>query len=384
MQPALRMLVGSFRLLRPRYEARQEDIAAWMADLHTRAEATAASRGAAFDSSAFHTRMERLIRHVCCGSDRIASRGFSAADQERADTEGDILYDVSRTPSGAGMSARTDVYAREVEVAFERLYDVEPEPPDDLVHVTCTGYASPSGAQLLVANRGWGSRTRVTHAYHMGCYAAVPALRIASGLARSAAGTRVDVVHTELCSLHFDPSQHTPEQLVVQSLFADGSARYTVREEPDGERAFRILALHEIVADGSEDAMKWRLGDNGMRMSLSREIPARLARGVRPFLTELFAKAGLDLARERTRAVFAIHPGGPKIIDVVRDAVELDEAQVAASRRVLHRFGNMSSATLPHIWTDILAGDETPDGTLVASVAFGPGLTFAGALLRKE
>jgi predicted naringenin-chalcone synthase len=51
---------------------------------------------------------------------------------------------------------------------------------------------------------------------------------------------------------------------------------------------------------------------------------------------------------------------------------------------VLHRFGNMSSATLPHIWTDILAGDETPDGTLVASVAFGPGLTFAGALLRKE
>jgi predicted naringenin-chalcone synthase len=384
MQPAAVMLVGSFRLHRPRYEARQDEIAAWIADVHTQAEQTAAARGDAFDATAFHARMQRLIRHVCCGSDRIGSRGYSAADHERAEPEDTVLYDVSRTPSGAGMSARTDVYAREVEIAFEQLYQLEPDPPDDLVHVTCTGYASPSGAQLLVANRGWGSRTRVTHAYHMGCYAAVPALRIASGLARSAAGTRVDIVHTELCSLHFDPSLHTPEQLVVQSLFADGSARYTVREEGDGERAFRILALHEIVADGSEDAMKWRLGDNGMRMSLSREIPERLAQGVRPFLSDLFAKAGLDLARERERAVFAIHPGGPKIIDVVRDALGLDEPQVAASRRVLHRFGNMSSATLPHIWTDILDGDDAPEGTLVASVAFGPGLTFAGALLRKE
>ncbi len=379
-----RMLVTSFRLLPPRYRADQDEILGWLADVHTRAEATASAR-ADFDADAFHARMQRLIRHVCCGSDRIASRGYSASDREHAETVETSLYDVSGTPAGAGMSARTDLYAREVDVAFERLYeDGEPEPPDDLVHVTCTGYVSPSGAQRLVANRGWGARTRVTHAYHMGCYAAVPALRIASGLARAADGTRVDIVHTELCSLHFDPSVHTPEQLVVQSLFADGSVRYTVREDARGEPAFRILALHELVADGCEDAMKWRPGDHGMRMSLSREIPERLARAIRPFMTDLFAKAGLDLARERAHAVFAVHPGGPKVVDVVRDALELTEPQIAASRRVLRQFGNMSSSTLPHIWTDILADDATPPGTLVASVAFGPGLTFAGALLRKE
>ena len=282
------------------------------------------------------------------------------------------------------MSARTDLYAREVEIAFERLYADESQPPDDLVHVTCTGYVSPSGAQRLVTNRRWGERTRVTHAYHMGCYAAVPALRIASGLARIGNDARVDIVHTELCSLHFDPSLHTPEQLVVQSLFADGHARYTLRDDARGEPALRLIALHEVLSSGSEDAMQWRLGDNGMRMSLSRELPVQLARTIRPFVTELLAKAGLDLATERTRCIFAIHPGGPKVIDVARDALELDERQVTASRRVLRQFGNMSSATLPHIWAGLLADDEVASGTNVVSVAFGPGLTFAGALLRKE
>jgi predicted naringenin-chalcone synthase len=393
------MLLSSFRLVRPRYVAPQEQILEWLAEVHTRAEAAGAEEPARFDPAAFHARMKRLIRHVCCGSDKIATRGYSATDRERAETEDSVLYDVEREPSGAGTAARTDWYAREIESVFERLYAGEQEPPSDLVHVTCTGYVSPSGAQRLVSARGWGGRTRVTHAYHMGCYAAVPAIRVASGLvATGGAGARADVVHTELCSLHFDPSVHTPEQLVMQSLFADGSARYTVSDgdgadDGRGRRgagargdggALRILALNEEIAGESEDAMKWRLGDHGMRMTLSREVPERIARAIRGFVADLFARGGLDLARDRSRAVFAVHPGGPKIIDVVRDALELDEAQVAESRAVLRRFGNMSSSTLPHIWRDVLDAPARAPGTVVASFAFGPGLTIAGALLRKE
>jgi predicted naringenin-chalcone synthase len=386
------MLIGSFRLVRPRYEARQEDILVWLADVHTRAAAAAAVASTrtnanpaadaprAFDEAAFHERIKRLIRHVCCGSDKIATRGYSAPNTP---TPGEpLLYDQATSPAGAGAAARTDWYAHEVESVFQRIYEGESEPPADLVHVTCTGYVSPSGAQRLVSNRKWGESTRVTHAYHMGCYAAVPALRIASGLAR-ASGARADIVHTELCSLHFDPSQHTPEQLVVQSLFADGSVRYTLSFDGEGP-GLHLLALHEVLSEDSEDAMQWRLGDFGMRMTLSREIPDRIGRSIRPFVSALFARAGLDFARERTACAFAVHPGGPKIIDAVRDALELDESQVAAGRRVLRRFGNMSSATLPHIWSDLLDDPTCVPGTLVASFGFGPGLTVCGALFRKE
>jgi predicted naringenin-chalcone synthase len=251
--------------------------------------------------------------------------------------------------------------------------------PDDLIHVTCTGYVSPSGGQKLVAARGW--PTRVTHAYHMGCYAAVPAVRLAAG-AIATGSRRADIVHTELCSLHLDPSDHRLEQLVVQSLFADGMIRYTMVPD-DGGPGLRVLALHEQVLPDSADAMTWLVANWGMQMTLSREVPERIAGALRGFVIELYRRAGLDLGAME-RSVFAVHPGGPRIIDRVREVLELSEAQIATSRGVLFDHGNMSSATLPHIWQRLIDDPAVPRGTPIPSLAFGPGLTMCGALLEKR
>jgi len=45
--------------------------------------------------------------------------------------------------------------------------------------------------------------------------------------------------------------------------------------------------------------------------------------------------------------------------------------------------GNMSSATLPHVWQAIASSASVSDGRLIVSLAFGPGLTLSGAVLRK-
>jgi predicted naringenin-chalcone synthase len=85
----------------------------------------------------------------------------------------------------------------------------------------------------------------------------------------------------------------------------------------------------------------------------------------------------------RTRdSLFAVHPGGPRIIDGVQQTLELNDAQVETSRAVLHDHGNMSSATLPHVWMRLDA--SAPRGALIASLAFGPGLTVCGALFEKR
>ena len=76
---------------------------------------------------------------------------------------------------------------------------------------------------------------------------------------------------------------------------------------------------------------------------------------------------------------FAIHPGGPKIIDKVAHALELNSIQYRNSIEILQSRGNMSSATLPHIWGKIL---QEPSFPYVATVAFGPGLTVTGALFK--
>jgi predicted naringenin-chalcone synthase len=232
-----------------------------------------------------------------------------------------------------------------------------------------------------VAARGWGARTRVTHAYHMGCQAVMPAMRIAAGFICSGS-ERVDIAHTELCSLHLDPADHRLEQLVVQSLFADGFIRYTMTASDDGP-GLCPLAACEVVVPDSADAMRWLPSERGMQMTLARDVPEQIADALRGFVTELYRRAGLGLDAMK-RSMFAVHPGGPKIIDRVRDVLELSPAQVRTSLDVLHDHGNMSSATLPHVWMRMLADPRVPVGTLIPSLAFGPGLTVCGALLEKR
>lgn len=373
-QRARFMLLTGFEATRPRYELSQARSLDWLIAAHTEAEATRANLGAG-EKAAFATRMARVIARCACAPDKIARRGHSVRDVELGGWDGNEIYDVRRSPHGAGTAARTRLFSEVVDAYFEETYAAEAA-PDDLVHVTCTGYASPSGAQQLVAKRGW--PTRVTHAYHMGCYAAIPALRIAAGM--TAIGSRrVDLVHTELCSLHLDPADHRIEQLVVQSLFADGLIRYSL--VPNAQRGLEVLALHEQLVADSADAMRWTAGDHGMQMTLAREVPDRIAGVLREFVIDLYRRAGLDLGRMRD-SVFAVHPGGPRIIDGVQQTLELTDAQVAASRAVLRDHGNMSSATLPHVW--MMLDHTVAPGTLIASLAFGPGLTVCGALLQKR
>ena len=295
------------------------------------------------------------------------------------------IFRLGQFPSGAPCGERTRFYQEISHRVFDRYYGEAADPPDVLIHVTCTGYASPSGAQRIVAMRDWGRTTEVVHAYHMGCYASLPAMRIAAGcLARGKA--RVDLVHTELCTLHLDPSRHEPEQLVVQTLFADGVIRYSASPagaEGPARQGLELVATREEIVPGTEDAMTWIVSDFGMRMTLSRKVPDHIRAGLESFLDRLTGSAGLTTAQVRAEALFAIHPGGPRIIDEIAELLGLRPDQVQASNATLRECGNMSSATLPHVWQAMLDDAAVPSGTLIVSLAFGPGLTISGALLRK-
>jgi len=370
-------LLRRFAVTRPAYEIAQDDSLAWLAAAH--AEAQAARAGPDFDRAAFEAKMVRAIEHFGCSPSKIGTRGHAVEDIASTHWEGHRVYDLPHHPHGSSSAVRTRLYAEIVDRYFTDAYAGETDAPDDIVHVTCTGYVSPSGAQKLVAARGW--PTRVTHAYHMGCYAAVPAARIAAG-AIAMASRRVDVVHTELCSLHLDPSDHRIEQIVVQSLFADGLIRYAMVPD-DGGPGLKLRALHEQLLPDSADSMGWLVANWGMQMTLARDVPERIAGALRGFVVELYRRGGLDLGA-LSGCAFAVHPGGPRIIDRVRDVLELSDAQVQTSRDVLFDHGNMSSATLPHIWHRMLEDRAVARGTPIVSLAFGPGLTMCGVLLEKR
>jgi predicted naringenin-chalcone synthase len=379
-------LLTRFTATRPRHVVSQGQSLDWLARAHAGAQAVLAGLDPA-GRDRFARKIARLLARVACSPEAIATRASVLPDFALDDRDEPALYDSAQTtrpachPRGRGATARLDVFARVVDDYFAAQYAGERDAPDDLIHVTCTGYVSPSGAQKMVAARGWGAHTRVTHAYHMGCYAALPAVRIAAGFIASAS-RRVDIVHTELCTLHLDPSDHRLEQLVVQSLFADGMIRYSLVAGDAGPGLLPIAA-NEVVVPDTAHAMRWVPSEWGMQMTLSREVPDRIASALRGFVAELYRRGGYTLDAIK-RTAFAVHPGGPKIIDRVRDILELRDAQVATSRDVLREHGNMSSATLPHVWMRLLDDPRVPAGTLVVSLAFGPGLTVCGALLEKR
>src|SRR5258706_2709664 len=329
--PLPQVVITGFRSTRPRFALPQDDCLVWRATAHADGEALAGGLDDAARTR-FEFRIAGAIRRVACPREKIGTRGHVAPLEATL---------------GKGSAARTRLFADVVDAYFADEYAGDDVGPDDLVHVTCTGYASPSGAQKLVAARGWGNATRVTHAYHMGCYAAVPALRIGAGYLATGS-EHVDVVHTELCSLHFHPDDHSLEQLVVQSLFGDGLIRYRLAHDTRAH-GLRVVALHERVLPDSAQSMTWIVADAGMQMTLARDVPDRVSAAVRGFVLELFERGCRHVA-ELKHAMCAVHPGGPKIIDSVQEMLERDDAQVATSRAVLFEHGNMSSATLPPVW----------------------------------
>jgi predicted naringenin-chalcone synthase len=390
------MWLTDFRPLKPAHFTEQDPGLEWLADAHAEAERHLAgpSESGVASAAAFDARIHKVMKRVACGPDRIARRGHELAEFLHRDWSEMKVYGLGpSSPHGAGTATRMEVFETLVNRIFERAYAADEAAPDHLMHVTCTGYVSPSGAQSLVARRGWSAQTRVSHAYHMGCYAALPAVRQAMGLAHvlladGQTAARIDLVHTELCTLHLDPGDHSPEQLVVQSLFADGSIRYTLRGAGDAGRIggdrLRVLTVDDVIAPDTGESMTWRVGDHGMRMTLSREVPGQVGQAIHAFVERLAGRVGTTLDDLRARALFAVHPGGPKIIEQVAEQLHLRPEQVAHSRAVLLARGNMSSATLPHVWADLLADRAVGDGQLVVTLAFGPGLTLAGGVFRVE
>jgi len=376
------ILLHDFQIHRPRHQAEQGAILEWIAAAHARAEITLRQPATDGEREDITRRLRKLVMRFGCSTDRISSRGANLDDFTHTDWERMRVFQLDRFPAGKPCGERSRVYREVSGLAFERFYAEETDPPAAIIHVTCTGYVSPSGAQRLVAQRGWGRDTEVIHAYHMGCYASLPAIRLAAGLLERGKA-RVDLVHTELCTLHMDPSQHQPEQLVVQTLFADGMIRYRASRDA-GRGGLELVATREEIVPDTGDAMTWMVSDSGMQMTLSRKVPDHIRAHLGPFLDRLGAERGLGAASLAREALFAIHPGGPRIIDELALHLGLGPEQVRASNETLRDYGNMSSATLPHVWKAMLEDPAVADGRLIVALAFGPGLTIAGAILRKR
>jgi len=259
--------------------------------------------------------------------------------------------------------------------ALERA-STEPAGITHLVTVSCTGLAAPGVDVRLIKGLGLRPATQRTHVGFMGCHGAINGLRVAQAVVGSQPDARVLLCAVELCSLHFHYGWDA-EAIVPNALFADGAAALVLaRDEADDSRSWRLRATGSFLFDDSEDDMTWSVGDHGFRMALSPRVPELIARRLRPWLEPWLESHGLDV---ESIGSWAVHPGGPRVLSAVAEALSLPGDSMRPSRDVLERFGNMSSPTVLFIMERLM---ESGAARPAVVLAFGPGLSVEAAIFN--
>lgn len=293
-----------------------------------------------------------------------------------------------RSPS---TGARNDLYRKAaaglfVAAARSALAGAPGLDATDVTHVitvSCTGFYAPGPDIEVVRALGLAPTTFRSHLGFLGCYAAFPALRTAADVCAADPTAVVLVVSVELCTLHLHSADDT-DTVLSSSLFADGGAAavVTARPAPSGTPLLDLDRFSSTLVVEGEDDMAWTIGDAGFDMVLSSRIP-RLVEGALPQALKPLVGDGREGLGTAEVDLWAVHPGGRSILDRVQSALALPDDALAASRSVLRRYGNMSSATVLFVLADLLAGaTATPAG--VCALAFGPGVTVESALLTRR
>lgn len=246
-----------------------------------------------------------------------------------------------------------------------------------LVTVSCTGFFAP-GLDLALIN-GLGLRPTVGRVFvgFMGCHGAINGLRTAQAIAQADPRNRVLLCAVELCSLHYS-FEWDPDRAVGNAIFADGAAALVVAHSSaaPSEDTLQVAATGSCYIPDSGDAMSWNIGDHGFEMFLSSRVPDLISTNVRPWFESWLAEQGLKI---EDIGCWAVHPGGPRVLSAVEEALGLDRTHTYMSREVLAECGNMSSPTVLFILQRLrAAGAKMP----CVAIGFGPGLAAEAALFR--
>jgi len=248
-----------------------------------------------------------------------------------------------------------------------------------LVTVSCTGMYAPGLDVDLVKALNLSPDIRRNSLNFMGCYAAMNATSIAKEICDNNPKASVLIVSVELCSIHLQKEQ-TEDNLLAQSLFADGAAAMVVSGlQPSGTPALEIVqSASQLVISGQSD-MAWQIGDYGFQMALTSYVPKIIEGGIKQLTAKLLDQSALELS---DIDAFAIHPGGKKILEAIELQLGLSKDQNQAAYEILKNYGNMSSPTILFVLKNVWSKLKSQPNKKILSFAFGPGLTLESLLFK--
>ncbi len=258
--------------------------------------------------------------------------------------------------------------------ALDRI-GAKPEDVGAIFFVSTTGISTPSLDSKLIFRLGLSEHTRRVPIWGLGCSAGASGLARASEHARLYPDKLVLLVAVELSGLTFQRGDRSRSNLISTSLFADGAAAVLLGDSTGPE----ILGSYSTTWPDTEDVMGWELVETGLKVQLSKSVPAIVQARFRENLEEACESLGLDFDELEH---FVLHPGGSKVLDAFENVLGLESGGLATSRDVLRDCGNMSSVTVLFILERFLESREFTRGELGVLSAMGPGFSAEHVFFR--
>jgi alkylresorcinol/alkylpyrone synthase len=302
-----------------------------------------------------------------------------------------LALPLSRYPHITGFTEANDAYLDvAVELGSQAIFsalteaNIEPCEVDTIVMVSSTGIAVPTIDARLMSRIGLRQDIKRVPLFGLGCVAG------AAGMARV-----YDYLHgypehvavllsVELCSLTLQRDDTSIPALIGVSLFGDGAVAAVVTGadrvslSPNVRRGPAILATRSRVIPETVDVMGWKVGSSGFQLVMSRDVPKMSDDYLRDEVDGFLAEHGLSIADIST---WVCHPGGPKVLDAIEDALELPAEALVHSRDSMRENGNMSSASVLDVLRRTVA-EPPAEGAFGVMLAMGPGFSFELLLLQ--
>ncbi|MFZ8932820.1 MAG: type III polyketide synthase [Bacteriovoracaceae bacterium] len=223
---------------------------------------------------------------------------------------------------------------------------IKPNEVSVLMSNTVTGFSIPSLEARLMNRIDFSPHTKRVPLLGLGCLAGVAGINRVMDYLEGHPSEAVVFFTVELCSLTLQLEDLSMANIISSGLFGDGAAAVLcVGKDHKLAQESKLKWIDGLSSfyPNTENTMGWDIKNTGLKIILGQDVPKICSEKLPKDLESILNSN--ELLKEDLN-FFMAHPGGPKVLFAMEQALGLEEGSLKHSWNSLAQKGNMSSVSV--------------------------------------